>query len=60
MNDCKDCMNFKIIGVLERCDMPGLPKMEDGYGPSLAFVRADHGVHGWKHCGPEGKYWEGK
>lgn len=60
MNECKSCAHHSVISALERCDMPLLPKMEDQHGPCCAFIRADYGVHGWAHCGPEGKFWEGR
>ena len=52
MNDCKSCVHYRLIvregGCWETCG---------DNGQSTSFARADIGVWGWPHCGPEGKLW---
>lgn len=50
MTDCRECARYTYTvgpsGWLEQCTPNGR---------STAFMRADYGVYGEPHCGPEGK-----
>jgi hypothetical protein len=50
--DCKSCSRYIFTtspgGWLELCGPDGR---------SIAFMRAEIGIYGEKHCGPEGKLW---
>lgn len=49
---CQSCIHFRSTtgegGYLETCG---------DNGRSISFMRAEHGVFGEPHCGPQGKLW---
>jgi len=61
MTDCRDCIHHIVISATERCKRA--PMIDADGNPcfgALAFQRDEIGIWGFAHCGPEGKYWEGR
>lgn len=52
---CKECARYRYftrrvnghVGWWETCGDNGV---------SISYARTDHGVYGWPHCGPEGRF----
>lgn len=47
---CPQCIHYRYVPDLERATC-------GDNGRSVSFMRAEIGLYGEPHCGPEGKLW---